>query len=153
MLRGQNNIVEPGYESLAKVLQAALNQAQSGKGKERHAADEPFHEQEICQNTRAVGYGYPLGQARKKAREALRLLETKGPDAAIAECLGAINYLAAAVIVMQEQDDGKAGDEQHEGGDAGCVAGMTVDEAIDEFFAKEFPMLHVRCKGYGGCRR
>jgi hypothetical protein len=96
---------EPGYRLLASVLNDALNQAQSGKGKERHACGEPFEQQEICHNTRAVGFGYPLGQARKKAREAKRLLETRGKDAAIAECLGAINYLAAAVIVMDEQDN------------------------------------------------
>jgi hypothetical protein len=96
---------EPGYRLLASVLNDALNQAQNGKGKERHACGEPFEQQEICHNTRAVGFGYPLGQARKKAREAKRLLETRGKDAAIAECLGAINYLAAAVIVMDEQDN------------------------------------------------
>jgi hypothetical protein len=93
---------EPGYRLLASVLNDALNQAQSGKGKERHACGEPFEQQEICHNTRAVGFGYPLGQARKKAREAKRLFETRGKEAAIAECLGAINYLAAAVIVMGE---------------------------------------------------
>ena len=95
---------EPGYRILASVLNDALNQAQHGKGKERHAAGESFDKQEICQNTRAVGFGYPLGQARKKAREAKRLLRDRGKDAAIAECLGAINYLAAAVIVMEEQE-------------------------------------------------
>lgn len=95
--------VHHDYKKLCDVLVAALDQAQSGKGRERHAAGEPFEQQEICQNTRAVGYGYPLGQARKKARESLRLLEDRGPDAAIAECLGAINYLAAAVVVMQEK--------------------------------------------------
>lgn len=95
--------VHHDYKKLCDVLVAALDQAQSGKGRERHAAGEPFEQQEICQNTRAVGYGYPLGQARKKARESLRLLEDRGPEAAIAECLGAINYLAAAVVVMQEK--------------------------------------------------
>jgi hypothetical protein len=100
----------PGYERLAEVLQNALDQAQSGKGKERHACGELFEQQEICQNTRAVGFGYPLGQARKKAKEAKRLLETRGKDAAIAECLGAINYLAAAVIVMDESEGLKLGD-------------------------------------------
>lgn len=96
------NNTKLGYESLAHVLMNALDQAQTGKGKERHAADEPFREQEICANTRAVGLGFPLGQARKKAREAKRLFEIDGPDAAVAECLGAINYLAAAIIVMNE---------------------------------------------------
>lgn len=95
--------VHADYKSLYHVLTEALNQAQSGKGKERHAAGEPFDQQEICQNTRAVGLGYPLGQARKKARESLRLLEDRGTEAAVAECLGAINYLAAAIIVMREE--------------------------------------------------
>jgi hypothetical protein len=101
---------EPEYRLLASVLNDALNQAQNGKGKERHACGEPFEQQEICLNTRAVGFGYPLGQARKKAREAKRLLETRGKDAAMAECLGAINYLAAAVIVMDESEGLKLGD-------------------------------------------
>ncbi|MFW6178679.1 MAG: hypothetical protein ACOC43_10000 [Desulfohalobiaceae bacterium] len=94
--------VKVGYETLARVLQDALDQAQMGKGLRRHAAGEPFSQQEICANTRAVGLGYPLGQARKKAREAKRLFETEGLDPAVAECLGAINYLAAAVLVMRE---------------------------------------------------
>lgn len=94
---------EPGYEVLVSVLEEALEQAQTGKGKERHAAGEPFEQQEICQTTRAVGFGYPLGQARKKAREAKRLFDENKADEAIAECLGAINYLAANIIVMREQ--------------------------------------------------
>jgi len=93
---------QPDYKMLADVLEDALEQAQHGKGRERHAAGEPFEQQEICANARAVGLGYPLGQARKKAREALRLYQKMGSNAGEAECLGAINYLAAAVIVMRE---------------------------------------------------
>jgi len=90
-----------GYEMLADVLTLALNQAASGKGKERHAKDgEPFQQQKICEITRRVGLGYPLGQATKKAYESLRIGD-RGP----AELLGAINYLAAAVIVMREEID------------------------------------------------
>ena len=98
-------IVKDGYDSLFRILCQALDQAQQGKGKERHAVNEQFEQQEICLNTRAVGYGYPLGQARKKVRESLRLLENQGVDAAQDELLGAINYIAAAYLVMGELKD------------------------------------------------
>jgi hypothetical protein len=92
--------VPPEYASLHRVLIAALNQAATGKGKERHAkAGEPFEQQKICEITRRVGLGYPLGQAIKKAEESLGL----GIDAGIRENLGAINYLAAAVLIMEER--------------------------------------------------
>lgn len=93
-------VVLPGYESLAQVLQEALNQAQAGKGVERHAKEvgEPFDRQKICEITRRVGLGYPLGQAIKKTEESLRL----SLDAGVAEMLGAINYLSAAVICRRE---------------------------------------------------
>ena len=87
------------YESLKNVLDLAFEQASQGKGKERHAeADEPFERQIICEVTRRAGLGYPLGQAVKKVYESQRL----GGERGIAELLGAINYLAAAVIVMGE---------------------------------------------------
>ncbi len=88
-----------GYQSLASVLADAVEQAASGKGKERHAkAGEPFEQQKICEITRRVGVGFPLGQAIKKAVEAPRL-----GDRAQSELLGAINYLAAAVLIMREE--------------------------------------------------
>ncbi len=96
---------KPEYKSLSIVLQEALDQAQRGKGHERHSAGEPFESQEICQNTRAVGLGFPLGQARKKAREAKGIFEREGTSKAVPDILGAINYLAAAVIVMREKED------------------------------------------------
>jgi len=91
-----------GYEMLAWVLMEALDQAQHGKGKERHAeGGKPFHAQDICQEARDLGLAYPIGQARKKAKEALRLPAGK----AIEDLLGAINYLAAAVIVVHEREN------------------------------------------------
>lgn len=91
--------VSPGYESLAFALDAALTQAQAGKGKERHACSEPFEEQQICQFTRQDGLGFPIGQAKKKATESHRLPGERGEN----ELLGAINYLAAAWLVRREQ--------------------------------------------------
>lgn len=91
--------VPDGYTSLCQVLTGAIQQASGGKGKERHAKPgEPFEKQKICEITRRVGLGYPLGQAIKKAEESLRL-----GDHGLAELLGAINYLAAAYLVMEEE--------------------------------------------------
>lgn len=91
----------PGeYISLGLVLQSALEQASKGKGKERHAeADELFENQIICEVARRTGTGFCLGQAVKKIYESQRLHGV----ASESELLGAINYLAAAVIVMREK--------------------------------------------------
>jgi len=91
------------YWILKDTLARAYDQAKNGKGKERHAkANEPFENQKVCEITRRVGLGYPLGQAIKKAEEALRL----DTQAGVKEILGAINYLAAAIIVMEEEWEG-----------------------------------------------
>lgn len=91
--------VPKGYESLGVVLQMAIMQAACGKGKERHASGEPFEQQKICRISRAVGTGFAIGQALKKAEEAPRL-GAMGVD----ELLGAINYAAAGCIVMAENN-------------------------------------------------
>lgn len=97
---------KPGYEGLALVLQGALNQAQNGKGRERHQqGDTPFHQQPICEIGRMVGPGGTAFQAMKKTQEAMRLPKKR----AVAELLGAINYLAATIILMDEQDDVEEG--------------------------------------------
>lgn len=88
------------YLLLWNTLRDAWDQAANGKGKERHQKDdEPFEDQPICAFARRVGLGYPLGQAMKKIDEASRM----EPEAAVMEILGAINYLAAAVIVIRER--------------------------------------------------
>jgi len=75
----------------------ALNQAQSGKGKERHACDNPFEEQ-IIMIIERLDVGYQLGQAIKKIAESKRL----DTNHAINELLGAINYIAAKIIHLKE---------------------------------------------------
>jgi hypothetical protein len=86
------------YGALAAVLFAAFEQAANGKGKERHASgDTPFEEQPMASINRQLGSidGF-IYQAHKKSLEAKRL-----PDGrAQAELLGAINYLAGAVIAL-----------------------------------------------------
>jgi len=88
-----------GYSSLACVLGRAFDQAANGKGKERHAGELPFDQQPMQTLCGLYGVGFALGQAAKKTQEAQRLPR----DRAVAELLGAINYLAGAVIFMESQ--------------------------------------------------
>ncbi len=87
-----------GYESLASVLIRAYDQAAKGKGAERHAQGLSFDEQPMQQLIRLYGVGFALGQAAKKAQEAQRLPTV---ERQVAELLGAINYLAGAVIALE----------------------------------------------------
>lgn len=89
----------PGYETLAAVLQRAYDQAAKGKGKERHANGEPFDEQVMQDGAKRFGVGGLLFQAYKKSEESQRLPQ----DRAIVELLGAINYLAGAVIALEKK--------------------------------------------------
>ena len=95
--------VQKEYEILFEVLMQAFEQAQSGKGRERHAgARERFEDQEICRGARKCGLGAMAYQARKKSLESIRLYERFGADEALPDVLGAIIYNAAMAIVMQE---------------------------------------------------
>jgi len=88
-----------GYEPLASVLDEALAQAQAGKGKERHANGEPYDEQKIVTLNLQIGSEHgAIFQGCKKAQESARLDAERGD----AELLGAINYLAAAVIIRRK---------------------------------------------------
>lgn len=93
--------VKPGYEVLATVLDEALRQAQSGKGEQRHANDLPFEQQPMQRLIQSYGVGFALGQAAKKGEESQKL--TPGHD--VAEILGAIVYLAGAVVHLQRRYD------------------------------------------------
>jgi hypothetical protein len=94
-----NEMSEKGYEALADVLARAYKQASQGKGKDRHASGEPFTEQVIMLGARKFGTGSLLFQAFKKSEESQRL----PTDRAVAELLGAIVYLSAAVIELERQ--------------------------------------------------
>lgn len=92
------------YARLRAVLEAAAMQAIAGKGKERHAErGESFEEQQICEITRRLRKSPVAGslfQAVKKCYESSRLPR----DRAVAELRGAINYIAAAIIVLEEHE-------------------------------------------------
>ncbi|WGH24507.1 hypothetical protein EAb13_CDS0089 [Acinetobacter phage EAb13] len=94
--------VRLGYTELANVLALALEQAQNGKGNARHQVGAtPFLSQPICELARLYGVGYNFGQAAKKAHETQQL---DSKQAKLNELLGAINYLAAAYLVIAEQE-------------------------------------------------
>jgi len=95
----------PGYEPLFVTLLEAHDQAARGKGKDRHANGKPFLQQPIMEIGRMVGAGYQTGQAMKKAQEAMGMLGRQEHMKAQAELLGAMNYLAAAYILIEEQHD------------------------------------------------
>jgi hypothetical protein len=95
------NITSYGrYEALQSVLGDALEQAASGKGHARHDNGRAFQEQAICWINRELGtVDGARFQAVKKTLESAKL----EPVAAEKELLGAINYLAAAVIGLREK--------------------------------------------------
>lgn len=95
-----------GYETLAEVMQRAYNQAALGKGKERHSqAGEPFDKQVMQDGAKRFGVGALLFQAYKKSEESQRL----PLDRAVNELLGAIVYLAGAVIRLESDAAEKGG--------------------------------------------
>lgn len=99
-----------GYESLRDVLDRAFAQAASGKGHERHAVNKPFDQQPMQKLIDLYGPGFALGQAAKKAQESQRL--PAGRD--VAELLGAINYLAGAVIWLERHRQPVAGNDNEQ---------------------------------------
>lgn len=90
----------PGYEDLAGVLRQAYHQAAGGKGADRHAGGQPFDAQPMQTICDLVGRGFALGQAIKKIQESQRM----EPDAAKRELLGAIVYLAGAIIHIERSE-------------------------------------------------
>lgn len=92
----------PGYASLANVLERAYGQAAHGKGAERHACQRPFTEQPMQTISRLIGsHDGLLYQAMKKIQESKRM----DKDAAVRELLGAINYIAGAVIFLETKEE------------------------------------------------
>ena len=100
------------YQSLQDVLEDAEGQASKTKGVERHANNNNFEDQVMCQLGRLLK-NHPFGslgfQVCKKTIEAGRLYGIKGQEAAYQEVLGAINYLAGMGILIKEKKEGKNG--------------------------------------------
>ena len=100
---GEVNVVAdvPGYESLRRALDEAYEQAAYGKGAERHGNGQRFDQQPMQHLIADHGLGFATGQAAKKSGEAL------GMDKAAArrELMGAIVYLAGAIVWMDRQEE------------------------------------------------
>lgn len=98
----------PGYDELALTLADAFLQASAGKGSDRHANGRRFTEQPICTIGRMLASTCDgeIYQAMKKGQEASNMLAKGKTDAAVAELLGAINYLASCVILIREPNHG-----------------------------------------------
>lgn len=89
---------DPNYEPLMSVLLDAYAQASSGKGAERHANGKDFIKQDLVSITQLTGIGGPIYQAIKKLVEGRALPN----DKARKEFLGAIVYIAGAVVAMDK---------------------------------------------------
>lgn len=90
------------YAPLYRVLMLAYQQSAFGKGKDRHANDKPFMQQPIMEITRMHGLGFTTGQAAKKGQEAVGMANRLEHEAAKRELLGAMVYLAAAYLYVDE---------------------------------------------------
>ena len=100
--RGGYDADVPGYEKLRNVLERAYDQAAVTKGAERHANDRPFHEQPMQAIADRRGIGFILGQVDKKTEEGQGMIDRGENEAAVRELLGAIVYLAGAVIFLEK---------------------------------------------------
>lgn len=90
------------YDTLKGILAEAANQAEFGKGKERHANGEPWDDQLINFLSR---FDFCTGQAIKKLIESHDFFHANGNNqGAIDENLGAINYIAARINYLKKQD-------------------------------------------------
>ncbi|OPY16254.1 MAG: hypothetical protein A4E69_00274 [Syntrophus sp. PtaB.Bin138] len=97
----EEEIIWQDYQSLQNVLEDAYRQASQGKGAERHAKGEPFEEQKICEITRRL-IGSPIQSLLYQAVK--KIYETTRTDP-IPELLGAINYIAAGIIILRELEE------------------------------------------------
>lgn len=100
ILGNRETVENPNYDRLMSVLMDAYSQAASGKGADRHGFGLNFEDQDMIEVTDRVGLGFPLGQAIKKLSEGRRLDRTKAKK----EFLGAIVYIAGAIIWMDKQE-------------------------------------------------
>lgn len=91
------------YQSLCDVLFGALHQAAYGKGRERHANDEPFESQRMQVISDQVGSVSGMAyQVVKKVTEALNMPTVEQQER---ELYGAINYTAGMLIWLKRHDE------------------------------------------------
>lgn len=96
-----NGTTDPNYRKLEQALLSALERASRGKGKERHATEEPFEKQGLCRRLRRYGVNGALYQIDKKVDECA----TFDRPAKIRELQDIIVYAAAAIIILEELEE------------------------------------------------
>ena len=93
------------YEDLERVLSEAYQQSASGKGHDRHGYGKSFLDQPLFTIQERFGTGFAFGQAVKKMEEAFNMVEAGGEwKKARPDVLGAIIYIAGAIIYMDKKD-------------------------------------------------
>jgi len=93
---------DPKYESLVRVLKRAYDRAATGKGHAHHSQGEAFEEQWIARGARLFGLGGILFQLGKKNEQ---IVNMKKNVEKINEFLDIINYAAAGVIILDEDEN------------------------------------------------
>lgn len=91
-----------GKHPLERIFALALEQATQGKGEERHGNGGDFVSQPWVGLARVHGTGFLTGQAQKKIMEAVANKPESNYLWYEREMLGAINYLAMALIYDKE---------------------------------------------------
>jgi hypothetical protein len=105
----QWKIAEETNHPLYDVYRKAIRQALDGKGQERHGQQRLFEKQPWVTITDTHGLGFLTGQAEKKLREAFANKD-KADDAWFEkELLGALNYIAMALLYKDMQRDKSKG--------------------------------------------
>jgi|DEB0MinimDraft_3_1074331.scaffolds.fasta_scaffold57224_2 hypothetical protein len=92
---------------LEKIFEEAVEQASDGKGEERHGNGKCFMTQPWVSLADTHGTGFLTGQAQKKIMEAVKNKEATNYLWYKREMLGAINYLAMALLYEERIDDGR----------------------------------------------
>lgn len=89
------------YGELNEILDRAYDQAANGKGKERHSNGLFFEDQPMQTISDLLGTNHGLlFQAMKKIQESTRMES----DKAVHELLGAINYIAGAILYLEKKE-------------------------------------------------
>lgn len=88
---------------LSSVFKSAIEQTTDGKGMQRHGRDIPFLDQPWYEIANTHGIGFLSGQAEKKLREAMSNMGKSDNDWWEKEMLGAINYIAMAVLYRRDE--------------------------------------------------
>ena len=101
------------YQKLKEHLKCASDRSEHGKGKERHADDNNWEDQNIILLPKLLkdhpaGSSAPAYQALKKIIESGRLYNLKGKQSALNELYDAIVYISATAEIIKGLPDGSS---------------------------------------------